>query len=159
MSTLAFRNVAASPSDPVETWPYEALVAAIERGSLSDWRRVAAAIRRAPWGKISRWVSDYAGYGESAAVADLLLQYTHRARDDVRERDRQEVAARVRRAISRSGLSASAFAAECGTSATRLSTYASGKVQPAAALLIRFERTAQCLESQRSAPDNGAHMR
>jgi hypothetical protein len=38
MTTLTFRNVDASPTDPVETWPYEGLVAAVERGSLSTYR-------------------------------------------------------------------------------------------------------------------------
>jgi hypothetical protein len=32
--TTAFRNVEGSSDMPVEEWPYEALVATIERGSL-----------------------------------------------------------------------------------------------------------------------------
>lgn len=37
---LQFRNVDASPKDPVGTWPYEALVAAIERGLVPDWQPI-----------------------------------------------------------------------------------------------------------------------
>lgn len=33
---LSFRNVDADPSDPVESWPYEGLVTAVERGGLAD---------------------------------------------------------------------------------------------------------------------------
>jgi len=36
---LTFRNVDASPNDPVEDWPLEAIQAALERGSLKHWRR------------------------------------------------------------------------------------------------------------------------
>ena len=40
---LKFRNIDASPDDPVETWPFEGIIAAVERGALPDWRRLAAA--------------------------------------------------------------------------------------------------------------------
>ena len=42
--TLAFRNVDASVDDPVQTWPQEALLAALERGSIGHWRRIVRAI-------------------------------------------------------------------------------------------------------------------
>ena len=29
---LKFRNITASPEDPVEIWPFEGMVAAVERG-------------------------------------------------------------------------------------------------------------------------------
>jgi hypothetical protein len=45
-SAPKFRNIAASPSDPVETWPFEGILAAVERGTLPDWRRLATAPRR-----------------------------------------------------------------------------------------------------------------
>jgi transcriptional regulator with XRE-family HTH domain len=46
----------------------------------------------------------------------------------------------VRHAIESSGLTAADFAASIGTSASRLSTYANGKVIPSAAMLLRIER-------------------
>ena len=49
---------------------------------------------------------------------------------------------RVRSAVQRSGMTKAQFAASVGTSASRLSTYLSGKVVPSAALLMRIERTA-----------------
>jgi len=42
MSALRFRNLDVSPEEPVEDWPFEGVVTAIERGALpigSDWRR------------------------------------------------------------------------------------------------------------------------
>lgn len=49
MSAPKFRNITASVDDPVETWPFEGILAAVERGTLPDWRRLAAAIRADPW--------------------------------------------------------------------------------------------------------------
>ena len=45
-------------------------------------------------------------------------------------------------AITRSGLTAAQFADLVGTSASRLSTDATGRVTPSAAMLVRIERLA-----------------
>lgn len=45
-------------------------------------------------------------------------------------------------AVERSGLSQAAFASRIGTSASRLSTYMSGKVTPSATLMLRIRRVA-----------------
>lgn len=150
MSDLAFRNIDALPTDPVESWPFEGLVTAIERGSLSDWQRIAAAVRRAPWGPVSRGVQEYASYGEQADVAELLVEAVRRARATGDQADRAEVAGRVRAAVERSGLPARRFAVEVGTSSSRLSTYCTGAVQPSAAMLLRIERESQRLAAGRA---------
>ena len=62
MRRLRFHNVDAEPGDEVATWPYEALVTAIDRGLLPDWRPIFAEIRRAPWGPVARRVERYLGY-------------------------------------------------------------------------------------------------
>lgn len=49
-SGLRFRNVEAAAEDPVEMWPFEVILAAIERGTLPDWRRLAQAIVADPVG-------------------------------------------------------------------------------------------------------------
>ncbi|MEZ5382629.1 MAG: hypothetical protein R2754_12670 [Microthrixaceae bacterium] len=59
MSGLVFRNVDASPDDPVSSWPYEALVTVIDRGLVSDWQPLLAEIRRQPWGFSARRVEHY----------------------------------------------------------------------------------------------------
>jgi hypothetical protein len=140
---LAFRNVDASPDDDVRTWPYEALVTAIDRGLVPDWRPIFAEIRRSPWGPVARRVERYLSYREPDGVGTLFSLALDRARADAERSDRDEVAARVRAAVKRSGLAKTQFADLVGTSASRLSTYLSGKVTPSAAMLVRIERAGQ----------------
>ena len=142
MSELAFRNVDADPGDAVDTWPYEALVTAIDRGLVPDWQPIFAEIRRSPWGRTARRVEQYLEYREPDGVGTLFRLAIDRARDEADRAERAEVAARVRASIERSGLTAGAFAQLIGTSSSRLSTYAHGKVVPSAALLVRIERLA-----------------
>lgn len=140
---LAFRNVVADPSRSVETWPYEALVAAIERGSVRDVARLTAAMRREPWGSVARQVEDYLGYEMPYGVGPLLQRVIVRSRREREADERREVAARVDHLIEQSGLSAADFALLVGTSASRLSTYRTGKVVPSAAMMLRMESTAR----------------
>jgi transcriptional regulator with XRE-family HTH domain len=63
-----------------------------------------------------------------------------RARRDAELAERAAVAAEVKRLIDNSGLTRREFASRIGTSASRLSTYATGKVTPSAALLLRMRR-------------------
>lgn len=71
-----------------------------------------------------------------------LAAAIERAREQAERTEREEVAKEVTELIERSGLSRAEFAARMGTSASRLSTYASGKVTPSAALLVRMRRVA-----------------
>lgn len=142
MSGLRFRNVDADPADDVATWPYEALVAAIDRGLVPDWRPVFAEIRRAPWGAVARRVERYLDYRDPDGAGTLFALAIQSARQQAEADDRAEVAARVRAAVERAGTTNAEFAASVGTSPSRLSTYLNGKVTPSAALLIRMERTA-----------------
>ncbi|MDR1151363.1 MAG: helix-turn-helix domain-containing protein [Bifidobacteriaceae bacterium] len=52
-------------------------------------------------------------------------------------------------AIALSGLTAREFARRLGTSESRLSTYATGKVTPSATLLIRMENLARHCSTDR----------
>jgi predicted XRE-type DNA-binding protein len=140
VTSLQFRNVDASPDDDVRTWPYEALVTAIDRGLVPDWQPVFAEIRRSPWGDVARRIERYLSYREPDGVSVLFSLAIEHARNDTESATRAEVARRVRVAVERSGLSNARFAALVGTSASRLSTYCSGKVTPSAAMLVRIER-------------------
>jgi hypothetical protein len=140
--SVSFRNVDAEPSDPVESWPYEAMVSAIERGTIGDWAKISAAVRRRPWGEVSRALEDYLAYADQSGVTNLLGRTLRQARTEAERSDREEVAARVRKLIRESGLTAAALASRAGTSASRLSTYASGKVVPSATMMLRLERVA-----------------
>ena len=145
MSDLAFRNLDVSPADPVETWPHEGVVTAMERGLRSDWQRIAAAVRRAPWGPVARSVQDYYDYGDERDVAELMMESVRRARAVAQQQERDTVAARIRSAVAASGVPAWRFAQDVGTSASRLSTYCRGSVLPSAAMLVRIEATSSAL--------------
>ncbi|WP_227462307.1 helix-turn-helix domain-containing protein [Desertimonas flava] len=113
---------------------------AIERGSVHEWSRIVAAIRRDPWGDVARSVDDYLRDADRSGVAELLRRAVSNSRAAAEDADRAAVAARISELIGASGLTAARFAAQLGTSASRLSTYATGKVMPSAALLMRMER-------------------
>lgn len=140
MSALAFRNVESSPRDPVDSWPVEAIQTGLERGGLSEWRRLAAAVRDDPWGPVARTVEEVLAYSRPFGVAEAMERVIARARRAAEEDERRAVAEEVRRVIERSGMSRAEFASRVGTSASRLSTYATGKVVPSAALMLRMER-------------------
>lgn len=141
--TLTFRNVRAAPSDPVRSWPYEALVAAIERGSVSDWARITAQISVDPWGDVARDVEEYLTYSDAYGVVPLLRRALERSRAGAESAEKAEIATQVRDLIERSGLSRAEFASRIGTSRSRLSTYTTGKVTPSASMLLRMSRVAQ----------------
>jgi len=143
---VVFRNVDASPTDDVRTWPYEALVTVIDRGLVQEWQPIFAELRRSPWGNVARRVEHYLSYREPDGVSTLFRLAIERARADAERADRSEVAARVRDAVARSGLTNAEFARLVGTSASRLSTYLSGKVTPSSAMLVRIERVARDLQ-------------
>jgi DNA-binding transcriptional regulator YiaG len=138
VTALAFRNVDVSPDDPVSTWPQEALQTALERGSLEHWRRLAAGVQTDPWGPVARRVEEVLTYSRPYGVADLMERVIADAREAAEKGERETVAAEVNDLISRSGLSRTGFASRIGTSPSRLSTYATGKVTPSAALLVRM---------------------
>lgn len=138
MTALTFRNVDASPTDPVSEWPQEAIQTALERGGLSHWRRLAKAIGEQPWGPVARRVEETLSYSRPYGVAEAMERTLTRARERAEASERSAVATEVRRLIEGSGLARDEFASRIGTSASRLSTYATGKVTPSAALMARM---------------------
>jgi len=150
MSPLAFRNVDASPEDPVSEWPLEAIQTALERGGLSHWRRLAKAIQAHPWGPVARRVEEVLTYSRPYGVAPAMERVITTAREEAEGTERRLVAAEVDRLVRASGLSRAEFSSRIGTSASRLSTYVTGKVTPSAALLVRMRR-----EIDHSTPNPG----
>jgi transcriptional regulator with XRE-family HTH domain len=65
------------------------------------------------------------------------------ARETTEASERETVAAEVDRLVRESGLSRAQFASRIRTSPSRLSTYATGKVTPSAALLVRMRHVAE----------------
>ena len=149
-TSLKFRNITASPDDPVDTWPFEGILAAVERGTLPDWRRLAAVIRADPWGPVAQQVLEAIRLSRPYGTAELLAGVVDRARKLAADSEREDVAAEIRNLVGRSGLSKQDFAERIGTSRSRLSTYMSGKVVPSAALMVRMRRVAR--QGSRTAP-------
>jgi DNA-binding transcriptional regulator YiaG len=139
---LAFRNLTVTPDAPVSQWPTEAVQTALERGDLADWHRIVAEIGGDPWGKTARQVEEALSCSRPYGVAEAMETALCRARERAEANERAAVAAEIREAVTRSGLSRAEFASRIGTSASRLSTYASGKVTPSAALMFRIRRVA-----------------
>jgi DNA-binding transcriptional regulator YiaG len=138
--SLAFRSLTTDPSDPVATWPTEAVQTALERGDLTDWHRLSREIVKQPWGRTARQVEEVLGHSRPYGVAEAMETLLARARARVERRERAEVAAEIRQAIERSGLTRAEFASYLGTSPSRLSTYATGRVTPSATLMVRIRR-------------------
>jgi DNA-binding transcriptional regulator YiaG len=141
-TALKFRNVDASPEDPVETWPFEGILTAVERGTLPDWVRLATAIRADPWGTVAQQVLEAIHLSHPYGTAELLEEVVARARQQALDSERKDVASEVRELVGKSGLPKQDFAERIGTSRSRLSTYMSGKVVPSATLMVRMRRVA-----------------
>ncbi len=77
-------------------------------------------------------------YGVDRAMEGTIA----RARSEAEAGERETVAAEVARLIEMSGLSRAEFASGIGTSSSRLSTYATGKVTPSATLMVRMRAVA-----------------
>jgi DNA-binding transcriptional regulator YiaG len=139
---LAFRNLTITPDAPVPQWPTEAVQAALERGDLADWHRIAAEIGAHPWGRTARQVEEVLTHARPYGIAEAMETILSRARERAEASERAAAAAEIREAVNRSGLSRAEFASQIGTSASRLSTYAAGKVIPSATLMVRIRRVA-----------------
>ncbi|MGH3634540.1 MAG: helix-turn-helix domain-containing protein [Mycobacterium sp.] len=139
MPTLRFRNIMATPDDPIEQWGVEGVLAAIDRGSLPHWRRIAAAVRVDPWGSVAADLEQALKLADDTGVVATLRRALAHMRQDAEATARAEVRRRLQDMVDRSGLTAAQFAQRLGTSASRMSTYLTGKVVPSAAVLVRSE--------------------
>lgn len=140
---LKFRNLDVDPSDPVEEWGFEGLLAAVERGDVRDWRRISQALRHDPRGKVAAELREVLDAVENPAMVNLFADLLERAVTSSESADRAEVAAEIKDALALSGLSRAEFARRLGTSQSRLSTYLTGKVTPSAVILLRARRLAE----------------
>ena len=133
---LRFRNIDATPADPVSMWGFEGMLAAIDRGYLQDWDKLARAVAAEP--ELRDDFNDALAAAESRAAAKAveLLGAKHAMTDGAR------ALARLRRAAWKTGLTQEQLAVELGTSRTRLSSYLNGRVTPSMDVLVAVERIA-----------------
>jgi DNA-binding transcriptional regulator YiaG len=141
--TVKFRNLDFDETTPVDEWPMEAIETLIDRGSLSDWRRLANAIRRSPWGPAARTAETIVAWGEHYGVDRLICRVICRAREDVALQGRSRYAAEIRAWREQTGMTLRQFAAAAGTSASRLSDYENAKVAPTTDVLARLSHVAE----------------
>ncbi len=138
--SVALRNVDFRLDGDPRTWPFEALVTVLQRGLVPDWKPIVRAIQQQPWGEFSQRVTRATQMADDPRLEVLFSLVINDAREKNERDERAEVARRVRASIADSGLTQAQFAREIGTSASRLSTYATGSVTPSAALLLRIEQ-------------------
>lgn len=146
MAALLLAEVEADPPVlrgplPLRAWPDS-----LAGHGIDEWRPWLAALLVAPWGPVVAVGHDRArAAGEDVeGVVDAVVAV---ARDRVEMRERQAVADQVARLLGSTGLSQKGFASLVGTSASRLSTYVSGKVTPSAAMLLRMTRAARSFDA------------
>jgi DNA-binding transcriptional regulator YiaG len=149
VSPARFRNVDVDPDAPVDTWPAEAIEIVLDRGTLSDWRRLSAAIRENPWGPTARTVQNVTSWGEHYGVDALMAGVVRNARARHDQQGRQRYAERIKQWRAETGLSLRDFARLVGTSASRLSDYERAKVAPTTDVLSRIEKISHQHESTR----------
>lgn len=145
---LAFRNLDVSPDAPVEEWGFEGLLAAVDRGDLADWRRVAAAVARAPRGEVAELLDGVVDAAEDSGSAAALRRYVALAVEREERRERQAVADELVGLWRASGLDQGAYARRLGTSRTRLNSYLNGKTVPLATVLVRAHNLAETRRGQ-----------
>jgi DNA-binding XRE family transcriptional regulator len=124
-------------------WPFEAILSSIERGTLSVWRRLAAAIRSNPWGPCARAVEEIVSWDENYGVDRLFEQIIEHARQDADAESRREYGRHIRELRTALGMTMREFAPLIGTSAARLASYESGNVAPTVNLMGRVDRLAR----------------
>lgn len=82
ISEAMFRNVAASPSDPITSWPYEVYAATLQYGDISDWRVFAKEIREQPWGNVAETMEQVVRELPNLDAAQLFFLILGQARGD-----------------------------------------------------------------------------
>lgn len=137
-----FRNLDFDRTKPMDQWPAEAIETIVDRGSLSDWRQLARAIRANPWGPAARTTETIASWGEHYGIDVLLTNVIRHAREHITLAGRAEYAAQIRSWRTRSAMTLRQLARAAGTSPSRLSDYENAKVAPTTDVLARLSHAA-----------------
>lgn len=137
--SVSFRNVDVDRNAPLEEWPVEALEILIDRGSLSDWRRLATVLAEDPWGPLARTVDGIIADDDHYGVDRIFDEVIRRARGRATLVGRRRYAERLRTLRRSTGMSMRQLAALAGTSAARISDYENARVAPTTDVLARLE--------------------
>ncbi len=145
------------PGLPVEFWSTAAIRSALQGGDIATWKRIAAALKRDPYGRTARQVEEVLEGTRPYGISKALWEVLERARAHLEANERGEVARHVRVLIDRSGLGQQEFASRIGVGYEELATYLDGSTSPTAALMIRMRRLSDRfvkVKSARSAESN-----
>ncbi|GBG38007.1 helix-turn-helix domain-containing protein [Mycobacterium montefiorense] len=137
---------------PVEFWPTSAVRSALQGGDIDTWKRIAAALKRDPFGRTARQVEEVLEGTRPYGISKALWEVLERARTHLEANERTEVARHVRLLIERSGLAQQEFAARIGVAAGDLASYLDGSVSPSASLMIRIRRLSDRFVKVKSPP-------
>ena len=145
------------PDQPVEFWPTAAIRSALQGGDIDTWKRIAAALKRDPYGRTARQVEEVLEGTRPYGISKALWEVLERARMHLEANERAEVARHVQLLIDRSGLAQQEFASRIGVAPEDLAAYLDGSSSPSASLMIRMRRLSDRfvkVKSARSAESN-----
>ncbi|MHA7651170.1 XRE family transcriptional regulator [Mycobacterium sp. ML4] len=125
---------------PVEFWSTAAIHSALQSGDIAVWKRIAAALKRDPFGRTARQVEEILRGSRPVGIAKALHEVLDRARTHLEANERAEVARHVKLLMDRSGLVQQEFASRIGVAVEDLASYLDGSVSPSASLMIRMRR-------------------
>jgi hypothetical protein len=128
------------PEQPVEFWPTSAIRSALQGGDIGTWKRIAAALKRDPYGRTARQVEEVLEGTQPYGISKALWEVLERARSHLEANERAEVARHVALLIERSGLAQQEFASRVGITPEELCGYLDGGSSPSASLMIRMRR-------------------
>ena len=128
------------PGRPVEFWPTSAIRSALQGGDIATWKRIAAALKRDPYGRTARQVEEVLEGSRPQGIAKALWEVLDRARAHLAADERAEVARHARLLIDRSGLGQQEFASRIGVTPEELAAYLDGSISPTASLMLRMRR-------------------
>lgn len=128
------------PEQPVEFWTTAAIRSALQGGDIATWKRIAAALKRDPFGRTARQVEEVLEGTRPYGISKALWEVLERARIHLEANERAEVARHVKLLIDRSGLDHQEFASRIGVPPEELAEYLDGSTSPSASLMIRIRR-------------------
>ncbi len=131
---LRFRNIDATPDDPVDQWGFEGMLAAIDRGYARDWRKLVMAVAADP--ALREEFDEARAAAESRSTVALLDEMLAQA-----TRSPSEIALdRLRDSFHGTRMTQGELAGLVGTSRTRLNSYLTGRVTPSMDIPIAVEQ-------------------
>jgi hypothetical protein len=124
----------------LELWSTAAIGEALQNGDIDIWKRIAAAVRRDPYGRTACQVEEVGERLPPNGVSKAMREVLYRARIALEANERAELVRLMRSSIDRSGLNDHEFALRIGVKPEILASYLDGDLSPSACQIIRMQR-------------------